>query len=96
MRFLEFGFLRNTGILYECAFNLLPGVGMRGWFGLSVAADHYLPHALAKAWFSHLQIISAVVWYFEFWELFRWYINARTPRDGVVVGPLGNLVEICL
>jgi hypothetical protein len=38
---------------------------------LSTAADYDLPHALARAWFCQLQVVSVTVWCLEFWGLFR-------------------------
>ena len=40
---------------------LILGVGHGGCFGLFEAVDYDLPRALAEAWLSHLQIVSATV-----------------------------------
>jgi hypothetical protein len=47
------------------------------------AADRDLPHALAEAWFCHLQIISAIMLCLEFWELSRGHTVLGPPRGRV-------------
>jgi hypothetical protein len=40
--------LKNTIILWECAFTLILGLGILGCFRLTAAADYDLPHALVR------------------------------------------------
>jgi hypothetical protein len=56
---------------------------MWGYGCCFASADYDLPRALAEAWFGQLQIVSAISWRLEFWELFRRYINARALVGGV-------------
>ena len=70
-QFWNFGvFEKNRNIIRIC-FCFNPRCGIWGCFRLSTAADYDLPHALARALFCQLQIVSARVWCLEFWGLFR-------------------------
>jgi hypothetical protein len=53
--------------------------GIWGWARLFRAADYDLHHALVEAWFCQMQIVSVIVWFLEFWGLFRGYENSKTP-----------------
>jgi hypothetical protein len=53
---------------------------MWGCFGLTEAADCDLSRALAELWFCQLLLIFAILSCLELWELFRGYINSRTPK----------------
>lgn len=52
--------LRNTEILLDCVFILIPGVGMWGCFGRTTAADCDLPQALAEALFDSSRLSRAL------------------------------------
>ena len=52
-------------------------MGIWGYFGLTTEADCDLPHTLSEEWFCHVQVVSAIIWYFGFGEIFRGYLNAR-------------------
>ena len=70
----------KTTEIEESAFVLNLRCGIRGCFA---AADHGLPRALAEAWFCQLQMVSAIVWCVESWEVSIGYINARALRGRV-------------
>jgi hypothetical protein len=50
---------------------------------MSAAADYNLSHVPAAAQLCQMQLGSAVVWYLEFQELFKEYINAVFLRGMV-------------
>lgn len=52
VRILEF---KNTAILLNFFFVLIPGMGHGGCFRLSIAVDYDLPCALAGVWFCQLR-----------------------------------------
>ena len=50
---------------------------------LQIVSNTYdLPHPLAGAWFCQMHMVSAIVWYLEFWGIFRGYTHAIFPRGG--------------
>ena len=93
VRILEFCFLSKSQKYYGSVFFLLiSGVGYRA---LSDCPQQLSMICLVL---SQLQIVFVIVWYLEFWELFRGYMNSRTLTGRVgcwwTVGWL-LLVTVC-
>lgn len=78
VRTLEIWFKKHRNIVRIC-FYFNPRGGIWGCFIAAMICFMLLP----KVWFCELQIVSAILWYLEFLEFFRRYVNTMAPIGGI-------------